>query len=238
MSWMNFLFVGKPAVNQPLYFHNTLGNELQEFKPLQSSVVKMYNCGPTVYDVQHIGNLAMFVFADTLRRAFEYNGLKVKQVVNITDFGHLTSDADEGEDKMSKGLRREGLALTLENMHALAERYATIFLEDLRKLNVSVDVIEFPRASAYIPAQIAMIKTLEEKGYSYLGRGGVYFDTTRFPHYGELGNIDVSKQGESMRIALDPEKKNSVDFLLWKLDKKIGWESPWGKGFPGWHIEG
>ncbi|OGG45539.1 cysteine--tRNA ligase [Candidatus Kaiserbacteria bacterium RIFCSPHIGHO2_01_FULL_50_13] len=237
MRWFKDFFDSRKVPVVPLRLHNTLGNALQEFTPPRYGPVKMYNCGPTVYDVQHIGNLSMFVFADTLRRTLEYNGLNVQQVINITDFGHLTSDTDEGEDKMSKGLRREGLELTLENMHALAERYTALFLDDLRKLNIPVDTIEFPRASDYIPAQIAMVKTLEEKEYAYRGKGGVYFDTTRFSRYGELGNIDISKQKEGARIATRAEKKNSADFLLWKSDKKLGWESPWGKGFPGWHIE-
>jgi len=138
---------------------------------------------------------------------------------------------------MTKGLKAEGLALTLENMRALGEKYAELFLEDIRALNVEVDRITFPRASDYIPAQIAMIKTLEEKGYTYSTKGDVYFDTTRFPEYGKLGNIDLTGLREGARVAATKDKKNPTDFLLWKSDKKLGWESPWGKGFPGWHIE-
>src|SRR3990167_384812 len=176
-----------------LYFHNTLGNEKQEFTlPARVHTVRMYNCGPTVYDRQHIGNLSMFVFADILRGTLEYNGFQVKQVINITDFGHLTSDADEGEDKMSKGLKREVLKPTLENMKILGDKYAQIFLDDIRALNIDTERIQFPRASDYIPAQIAMIQSLEEKGYAYRGASGVYFDTIRFPHYGELGGIDLT----------------------------------------------
>jgi len=197
----------------------------------------MYNCGPTVYGRQHIGNLSMFVFTDTLRHTLEYNDFKVKQVINFTDFGHLSSDADEGEDKMTKGLKREGLAPTLDNMRALGEKYANLFLEDIRALNIEVDKVTFPRASDFIPAQIAMIKALEEKGYAYKTKRGVYFDTSRFPDYGKLGNINLEGQKEGARIGKDPEKRNPIDFLLWKNDKKLGWDSPWGKGFPGWHIE-
>ena len=236
MKWFDFLFRRTTGTVRPLYMYNTLGNSLQEFIPPSTGVVKMYNCGPTVYDVQHIGNLAMFVFADTLRRVLEYNGLHVKQVINITDFGHLTSDADLGEDKMSKGLRREGLALTLENMHTLGEKYTTKFLDDLKKLNIPIDAITFPRASSYVPAQIAMIKTLEEKGYAYRGKEGVYFNTAHFPTYGQLGNINLVKQQEGTRSIVS-EKKNPSDFVLWKSDKALGWDSPWGLGFPGWHIE-
>jgi len=197
----------------------------------------MYNCGPTVYGKQHIGNLSMFVFADVLRRTLEFNGFTVRQVINITDVGHLTSDADEGEDKMSKGLKREGKKLTLENMRELAEKYTAIFQEDIRSLNIDTGHIEFPRASDHIPAQVAMIETLEQKGYAYRASDGVYFDTTRFSGYGALGGIDLAGLKEGARVAAVSGKRHPTDFALWKLDKKLGWESPWGKGFPGWHIE-
>ncbi|MBI5644937.1 cysteine--tRNA ligase [Candidatus Kaiserbacteria bacterium] len=222
----------------PLFFHNTLGNVMQEFTlPSNAHTVRMYNCGPTVYGRQHIGNVSMFVFTDLLRRALEYNDYAVKQVINITDFGHLASDADEGEDKMTKGLKREGMEITLENMRTLAEKYTRIFLEDMRALNIDPERIEFPRASEHIPGQIAMIKALEEKGYAYRGAHGVYFDTARFPSYGALGNIDIASLKAGARVKKTEEKRSPTDFLLWKADKKIGWNSPWGKGFPGWHIE-
>jgi cysteinyl-tRNA synthetase len=226
------------ADGAPLYLHNTLGNATERFElPPRARMVRMYNCGPTVYGVQHIGNLSMFVFTDVLRRTLEYNGFKVKQVINITDFGHLTSDADEGEDKMTKGLKREKMAVTMENMAKLAERYAGVFLEDLRRLNIDTGAIEFPRASAYVPAQIAMIQALMEKGYAYQTAHGVYFDTSRFPAYGALGGIDRTGQKEGVRVAVNHEKRHPHDFVLWKSDAKLGWESPWGRGFPGWHIE-
>lgn len=220
-----------------LYLHNTMGNLVQRFEPMPGTKeVRMYNCGPTVYGRQHIGNLSMFVFTDLLRRVLLYNGFALKQVINITDFGHLSSDADEGEDKMSIGMQREGLAPTMENMKVLAERYTELFLEDLRALNVQVDGIEFPRASAYVPAQIAMIKTLEEKGYTYATPSGVYFDTTRFAAYGKLGNIDLAGLRAGARVE-STDKKHPTDFILWKSSDGLGWDSPWGKGFPGWHIE-
>jgi cysteinyl-tRNA synthetase len=223
--------------NQPLYFFNTLGKEKQRFEPVpHAKEVRMYNCGPTVYGRQHIGNLSMFVFTDVLRKTLEYNGLKVKQVINITDFGHLSSDADEGEDKMTIGLKREGLEPTLENMKVLAEKYTDLFLEDIRALNVDVDHITFPRASEYVPAQVAMIRTLEEKGYTYTTPEGVYFDTSRFPDYGKLGAIDLAGLRAGARV-VSAHKRNPTDFILWKKSDGLGWESPWGKGFPGWHIE-
>ena len=220
--------------------HNTLTNKKEKFESLEKGAVKMYNCGPTVYGRQHIGNLSMFVFADILRRTLEYSGLKVKQVINFTDFGHLSGDndgqADEGEDRMSKGLKREGFALTLENMRKLAEKYANIFLSDLKLLNIDPEKIIFPYASDYIEEQINLIKILEEKGFAYSGEQGVYFDTKKFPNYGKLGNINLEGLEEGARVS-KTEKRNPTDFILWKSDKKLGWESPWGLGFPGWHIE-
>ncbi len=223
--------------NSPLFFSNTLGGAKEEFlPPIHWKEVRMYNCGPTVYGRQHIGNLSMFVFTDVLRRTLEYNNFSVKQVINFTDFGHLVSDGDEGEDKMTKGLKRDGLAPSLENMRVLGEKYANIFLEDIRALNVQVDPITFPRASDFIPQQIAMIQTLGEKGYTYTTKSGVYFDSTRFANYGKLGNINLEGLKEGARVKAE-DKRTPTDFLLWKTSKKIGWDSPWGKGFPGWHIE-
>ena len=239
MNMLSRLFGGRDVQpSDPLYFFNTLGKEKQQFTlPSLASAVRMYNCGPTVYGKQHIGNLSMFVFADILRKTLEYNGFKVRQAINITDFGHLTSDQDEGDDKMTKGLKAEKMKVTMENMRVLGEKYTKLFLEDIGQLGVDTSKIEFPRASDYIPAQIAMIQTLEEKGYAYRGESGVYFDTSKFPTYGALGNIDIEHLKEGARVAVSTEKRHPTDFLLWKSDKKMGWDSPWGKGFPGWHIE-
>lgn len=219
-----------------IYFHNTAGDKREAFVA-RGKVVRMYNCGPTVYDFQHIGNLSAAVFADTLRRVLQYNGYEVKQVINITDFGHLTSDADEGEDKMAKGLRREGMKATMENMMKLADRYAEAYLADITSLGLPVADIEFPRASAYVPAQIALIKTLEEKGYTYQTKDGIYFETSLFSRYGALGGRDQVELKEGARVEANPEKHDPADFALWKFNEKFGWESPWGHGFPGWHIE-
>lgn len=220
----------------PLLLRNTLSGELEEFEPL-GATVKMYNCGPTVYDYVHIGNLRSYVFADTIRRALDAWGYKVEQVINITDFGHLVSDADEGEDKMTKGLKREGLAVTMANMRKLAERYTQAFLDDAAAIGLDTKRIKFPRASDYIAEQIALIKSLEQKGYAYRTSDGVYYDTSRFANYGKLGGINLSGQQATGRVEENTEKRAPQDFALWKLDKKLGWESPWGKGFPGWHIE-
>lgn len=231
------LFRKKPGIDMPpLKLRNTLSGELEMFEPM-GKTVKMYNCGPTVYDYVTIGNLRPYVFADTIRRTLDVWGYKVEQAINITDFGHLVSDADEGEDKMSKGLKREGLAVTMANMKKLADRYADAFMADIAAMGLDIKRIQFPRASEYIAEQIALVKTLEQKGYAYRTSDGVYFDTSRFPNYGKLGHIDLSGQQASGRVEENSEKKSPHDFALWKSDKKLGWDSPWSKGFPGWHIE-
>lgn len=217
----------------PLVLFNTLGRKKEEFKPIRGRYVKMYTCGPTVYDYAHIGNLRAYIFADILRRTLEYLGYEVKQVVNITDVGHLQSDADDGEDKMTNALKREGLPLTLENMKVLADRYASTFVEDLKELNVRLPFV-FPRASDHIPEQIAFIKALFDKGYAYIVKDGVYFDTSRFASYGILGG---TASLEHSRLQPHPEKRHPSDFALWKFNESLGWDTPWGKGFPGWHIE-
>lgn len=224
-----------PAI--PIRLHNTLGNTEVIFVQPAGKEVRMYNCGPTVYGPAHIGNLRAYLFPDALRRMLEYNGLRVKQVINITDVGHLASDADTSEDKMTKGMLREHMKVSLENMHKLAEKYAEEFIADLQAVGITTDSIAFPRASEYIDAQIATIKTLEEKGYTYTTSDGVYYDISRFPSYGALGNIDLEAQKEGARVEINPEKRNPADFNLWKKDEKMGWKSPWGQGFPGWHIE-
>ncbi len=235
MSWTP-LKIGRKK-KPILQFHNTLTQTLQPFSPLRPDLVKMYNCGPTVYGTQHIGNMRAAVFADLLRRTLEEWGYTVKQTINITDFGHLTSDADEGDDKMSTGLKREGMALTLENMRILAEKYAQEYFNDIETLGLTLDKITFPRASDYIAEQISVIQTLEEKGYAYVTSQGVYFEVSRFPEYGKLGNINLEGQMEGARVQENSEKRGPFDFILWKSDDTLGWESPWGLGFPGWHIE-
>jgi len=241
MNWISRLFNrgGGTEHNRlpQIFFTNTLSSKKELFIPQKPGIALMYTCGPTVYGPAHIGNLRAYVFSDTIARALIAAGYRVRRVINITDFGHLVSDGDEGEDKMTKGLRREELPLTLQNMRIMAEKYAAVFLEDLDALNIDRDQITFPRASDYIKEQIAFIHTLEQKGYAYRTRDGVYFDTSRFVGYGKLGGINVSAQKESERSEKNKEKRHPADFVLWKSDKKLGWESPWGLGFPGWHIE-
>lgn len=221
----------------PLRLYNTLSRQKETFTPPPPAEVRMYHCGPTVYDVAHIGNLRAYVFADLLRRTLEYLGYTVRQVVNITDVGQLTSDADEGEDKMSKALRREGKPFTLEAMHKLALRYEQVFVEDLATLNIKNPHF-LPRASEHVSEDIEFIQTLEKKAAAYRINDGIYFDTSKFPAYGKLGGVKVDNQRAGARIAVNPEKRNASDFTLWKLARgAVGWKSPWGLGFPGWHIE-
>ncbi len=221
----------------PLKFHNTLSGVVEEFVSLKKGEVKMYNCGPTVYGTQHIGNMSAAVFADVLRRTLEAWDYSVKQVINITDFGHLSSDADEGDDKMTIGLRAAGMDISLANMRVLAERYTEEYFVDLDHLGIDRTKITFPRASDYIPQQISLIESLEEKGYAYKTSDGVYFDVSRFHNYGKLGNINLEGLREGARVKENSEKRGPFDFILWKSDDTLGWESPWGLGFPGWHIE-
>lgn len=215
--------------------YNSLTNTKEEFKSISDNVVKMYHCGPTVYDYVHIGNLRSFLLADYLRRTFEFLGYEVQQVMNITDVGHLVSDGDEGEDKMTKALKREGMDITTKNMIAVAETYTQAFLRDLSALNI-LTPHTLPRASEHIQEDIDLISDLEEKGFTYATSDGVYFDTSEMDQYGVLGGTVAGDEAES-RISVNDEKRNTADFALWKFDTTNGWDSPWGHGFPGWHIE-
>jgi cysteinyl-tRNA synthetase len=218
-----------------IYLHNTLSGSKEEFKPLKDGSVSMYNCGPTVYDYAHIGNLRAYVFADTLRRMFEYNGMSVKQVINVTDIGHLSSDSDDGEDKMTKALKREGKPLTLPAMREVADFYFEKFKIDLKNLNIETPE-HFPFASDHIHEDVELVSKLEQGGFTYKTSDGIYFDIKKFPEYGKLGNIIISEDTES-RIGVNPEKRNSQDFAVWKFNDELGYDAPFGKGFPGWHIE-
>jgi cysteinyl-tRNA synthetase len=223
-----------------LAFYNTLTKKIEAFKPIDEGKVRMYHCGPTVYNYAHIGNLRTYVFADTLRRTLELSGFSVKQVINITDIGHLTSDADEGEDKMVKALKREGKPMTLEAMREIANFYKDAFVTDLKALRMTLPH-EMPFASDNIQEDIDIIERLEKKGYAYAADDGVYFDTAKDKDYGKLvGNKkELEWNEEFARVTPISGKKNHIDFALWKFskDEKIGYQSPWGIGFPGWHIE-
>ncbi|PIN73932.1 cysteine--tRNA ligase [Candidatus Woesearchaeota archaeon CG10_big_fil_rev_8_21_14_0_10_45_16] len=219
----------------PLVLSNTLSKKREKFIPL-GKAVGLYTCGPTVYNYAHIGNLRAYVFTDILKRVLILDGYKVKHVMNITDVGHLTSDADQGEDKMTKGLQREGLPLTLEGMGKLAEKYTQAFKDDLDKLQILIPDF-MPKASEHIKEDIELIGSLEKKKFTYKTSDGVYFDTSRLPDYGKLLGSDQQSDEEHARLKGKTEKKNPEDFALWKFNDSLGWEAPWGKGFPGWHIE-
>ena len=214
---------------------NTESGKLEVFEPFDETTVKMYSCGPTVYGYAHIGNLRAFVSADIIKRTLIRNGYLVKHTINFTDFGHLTDDGDAGEDKMMKGLARDGLPVTLEAMRQLSDRYIKAFEEDIDELRI-LPPDTWARASEYIKKQISLIKTLEEKGFTYETSDGLYFDISKFPTYGRLGNIDLTKLKSGARVEVNSEKKHPADFAVWKKGE-LGWDSRWGKGFPGWHIE-
>ncbi len=227
--------------------YNTLTRKVEEFVPLRAASGKpmhvgMYTCGPTVYYYPHIGNWRTFVFYDILRRALEYNGFEVEQVMNLTDVGHLTGDnvgnADLGEDRMEKAARREG-----KTAWDIADFYITDFKQSLQKLNIEVPQ-HLVRATDHIPEQIELIKRLEDKGLAYKTETGVYFDVGRFPEYGKLGGQKLVDKRTASREELveDTTKHHPTDFALWKFSKpedkrQMEWDSPWGRGFPGWHLE-
>ena len=218
-----------------LQLYDTYTRELREFQPLHPPEVGLYTCGPTVYDYAHIGNLRTYISEDILVRVLRFNGYAVKRVMNITDVGHLVSDADTGEDKMEKGSRRTG-----KSAWEIAEVYTQAFKEDMQRLNLLGPTI-WCRATDHIPEQIAFIQCIEAKGYTYRTSDGIYFDTSRLPDYGYLARLDVEGLQAGMRVDMG-EKRNVTDFALWKLSppgqqRQMEWDSPWGKGFPGWHIE-
>ena len=221
---------------EKLYLFNTLSRRKEEFIPVEKGKVGMYCCGPTVYNYAHIGNLRAYFFEDILKRVLLYNGYDVKHIMNITDVGHLVSDDDEGEDKMEKGSAREG-----KTVWQIAEYYADAFKIDIEQLNIIPPTL-YCKATDNIPEQIKMIQCLESKGFTYVTSDGVYYDTIKFPDYGKLAKLDIEGLEEGRRIQFSDEKKNKTDFALWKFSpinekRQMEWESPWGTGFPGWHIE-
>ncbi|MFO7900273.1 MAG: cysteine--tRNA ligase [Planctomycetota bacterium] len=217
----------------PLTFYNTLTNRKEEFEPLEPGVVRMYNCGPTVYMFAHIGNFRAFMLADLLRRYLEYKGLDVRQVMNITDVGHLTDDADEGEDKLEQAARREKT-----DPWQIAESYTRAFFEDLDALNIR-RATHYPKATDHIDEMIEMVERLLRNGHAYEVNGCVYYDVTTFPDYGRLSGNTLERLQAGARLSVNPDKRNPHDFSLWVTDPDhvMKWESPWGVGYPGWHLE-
>lgn len=219
-----------------LKLYNTLSRSKEEFKPINENNTGLYTCGPTVYNFAHIGNLRTYVFEDILKRVLLVNGYNVKHVMNITDVGHLTDDADEGEDKMLAGARREK-----KTVWDIAKFYENAFFADTEKLNILDPDIKC-RATEHIDDMIKMIQKIEENGYTYKAGGNVYFDITKFEDYGKMALLDKSELKAGARITVDENKHNPHDFVLWFTKSKfenqtMQWDSPWGRGFPGWHIE-
>ena len=220
---------------RPLYLTNSLGRKLEEFVPIDPPRVTMYSCGPTVYSYAHIGNLRAYLFADSLRRVLLYNGYQVTMVRNITDVGHLTNDTlDEGLDKIEEAAHRENLT-----PWDIAERVTRVFLRDCDRLNIQRPE-EMPRATQFIGPMIGLVQRLIDQGYGYESGGNVYYEVSKFPRYGELSGNSVSQLISGARVEVDEEKRSPADFALWRNaepDKIMRWESPWGEGVPGWHLE-
>jgi cysteinyl-tRNA synthetase len=216
--------------------YNTLTRNVEDLKPLNQPTVTMYTCGPTVYDYPHAGNWFTFIRYDLLVRTLKADGLEPKWVMNITDVGHLVSDADEGEDKLEKGARREG-----KSAWDVAKFYGDYFVEGLKRVNITAPTY-LPKATDHISEQIELIQKLEEKGFTYQIGDGVYYDTSKFPRYADFARLDLDEQQAGARVEQNPEKRNPTDFALWKFSpegqqRDMEWDSPWGKGFPGWHLE-
>ncbi|NCF75219.1 MAG: cysteine--tRNA ligase [Xanthomonadaceae bacterium] len=218
-----------------LKIYNTLHRKKEIFKPIKKGKAGVYTCGPTVYNYAHLGNLRTYIFADILVRTLRYNKYKTKWVMNITDVGHLTSDADEGEDKLEKGALREK-----KSVWEIAQFYTDVFKKDIKLLNIASPDI-WCKATDHIQEQIDLIKRLEKKGVIYKTSDGIYFNTSKIKDYGKLAGMDLENIQAGKRVCLR-EKKNPTDFALWKFSPKnkkrqMEWNSPWGIGFPGWHLE-
>ena len=219
-----------------LRLYNTLTRKKEVFKPLHDEEVLLYTCGPTVYDYAHIGNLRAFIFDDLLKRVLEFSGFRIKHVMNFTDVGHLVSDADTGEDKMEIGAERER-----KTAWQIADFYIMAFKNDVKMLRIK-EPDSWPRATDHVDEMIELVKKLLDNGFAYVIEDGVYFDTSRAKDYGKLARLNVKGLKAGARIELSEGKRHPTDFAIWKFSPKgkkrdMEWDSPWGKGFPGWHIE-
>lgn len=226
-----------------LRFHNQLTKTVDDFTPLHDGQVNIYTCGPTVYDYPHVGNWSGYIYWDTLVRVLHANGLNVTRVMNITDVGHLVSDADDGEDKLEKGARREG-----KTAWEVAAFYTEDFMNGIRLLNL-IEPNHITKATDYIEQQLALVRTLKEKGFTYQIEDGIYFDTAKFPTYDDFADLHLDAQKAGARVEFNPEKRNPSDFALWKFTpagekRDMEWDTPADlvegeprKGFPGWHLE-
>ncbi len=221
---------------KPLRLYNSDGRSIQDFKPIEEGKVGLYCCGPTVYNYAHIGNLRAYTHWDVLRRTLERFGYQVKHIMNITDVGHLTGDGDDGEDKMLKGAREKKMSVW-----EIAEYFTEAFFADIDNLNIKHPDVSC-KATEHIPQMIRMVERLEERGFTYISGGNVYFDTTRLPDYGRMALLDRQELQHGARVTVDSNKHDPMDFVLWFTKSKfenqaMQWESPWGTGYPGWHLE-
>ena len=226
-----------------LKLHNTLTRQLEPFVPLSNDKVTLYTCGPTVYNYLHVGNWAAYIYWDVLVRTLTANDYTVERVMNITDVGHLTSDADEGEDKLEKGARREG-----KTAWQVAEFYAEDFMEGMNNLGLLLPT-HLTKATEFIPQQLELVRILKEKGYTYQISDGIYFDTSKFTTYADFAKLDIAAQKAGARVTFNDEKRNASDFALWKFTpvnekRDMEWATPDDlvdgepkNGFPGWHLE-
>lgn len=214
--------------------YNTLTKKKEEFKPIDGNTARIYSCGPTVYSYAHIGNLRTYIFMDCLRRVLRLNGFSIYHVMNITDVGHLVADSDDGEDKMEKAAKAQN-----KSPWEIAQFYTEIFFKDLNALNIEIPEMT-PKVTDHISEMIDFVKALIEKGYGYETSDGIYFDIQKFPGYGKLSNLNLDEQIAGARVDVNEEKHHPADFALWKKAPKehiMQWKSPWGMGYPGWHIE-
>lgn len=217
-----------------LKIYNTLSRKKEEFVPLKEGKVGMYSCGPTVYNYAHIGNLRTYIFMDLFRRTLKYDGYKIKGVMNITDVGHLMSDSDDGEDKMEKASREQK-----KTPYEIAQYYTNVFFTDFAKLNIGKTEV-IAKATDHIKEMIDIVQELLDKGYAYEIDDGIYFDIGKFPDYGKLSRLNLEDQQAGARVEVNNQKRHPADFALWKKadpNHIMQWESPWGMGYPGWHIE-
>ena len=216
-----------------LKIYNTYSRRKEEFKPLHEGEVRMYNCGPTVYNYAHIGNFRAFIFADVLRRYFQYLGYRINQVMNLTDVGHMFHDADMGEDKLEAAAREEK-----KDPWQIADFYGKAFFEDAKALGLA-PAERYPKATEHITEMITLIERLVANGHAYVVNGCVYYDITSFPNYGRLSGNPLGQLQAGARVEVNPDKRNPLDFALWVSDPNhiMQWDSPWGRGYPGWHIE-
>ena len=213
-----------------------MGRKMEDFKPITEGKVGFYGCGPTVYNYAHIGNLRAYVFLDTLDRTLRFLGYDINHVMNVTDIGHLSGDADDGEDKMLKTAKERG-----QSVLEIADFYTKAFFNDIDRLNIKRPTTVC-KATEHVEEMIALIKRIEANGHTYMAGGNLYFDVSTFPKYGELANLNLDDLKAGARIDVDENKRNPYDFVLWFTKSKfenqaLTWDSPWGRGYPGWHIE-